>query len=119
MIDYAGLATEAAALLAEFGAQATLTRATPGAYNPSTGTVATTSAAQTVTACVFPYADKFVDGTNILSSDRQAFIAAPGVTAPRAGDVLTWGAETLTVVKVKGIAPGRTAVLYEAHVRNA
>lgn len=117
--DYASLASDVGAILAEFGATGTLTRNTPGTYDPTAGEVATTTTTQTVTACLFPYGDKFIDGTQILANDRQAFIGASGITGPRAGDVLTWGTETLTVVKVKALAPARTYVIYECQMRAA
>lgn len=116
--DYASVAAEAAAVLREFGATGTLTRTTPGTYDPATGKAATSTTTQTVTAVMFPYGDKFIDGTLILAGDRQAFIAAVGVTPPQAGDVLTWGGETFTVVKAKNLSPARVAVLFECQVRN-
>lgn len=117
--DYAEVADTAADILAEFGAAATLTRTdATGEYDPAEGEQATTVTTQACTAALFPYGDKYVDGTNILSSDRQAFIAVRGLTlTPQAGDVLTWGDETLTVVKVKALAPARVNCLYEAQVR--
>lgn len=116
--DYASLATDVAGVLADLGATGTLTRNTPGTYDPSTSSAATTASSQTVTACLFPYGDRMIDGTNILATDRQALIGAASITPPRAGDVLTWGSETLTVVRAKVLAPARTYVVYECQVRS-
>jgi len=117
--DYAETAALAAELLSEFGATGTLTRSTPGEYDADEGEMATTPTTQPVTACMFPYGDRYTDGANILATDRQAFISALGVTMePRAGDVLTWGGEAYSVVKVKNLAPARVNVLFECQVRS-
>lgn len=116
--DYAEIRALAAELLSEFGAAGVLARTTPGTYDADEGEMAAAETTQTVTACMFPYGDKFVDGTNILASDRQAFISALGVTPPQAGDVLAWGGEVFAVVRVKNLGPAGVFVLYECQVRN-
>lgn len=116
--DYASIATAAAEILAKFGADGTLTRKAAGTYNPATGAATPSETTTAVTACVFPYGDRFIDGTTITTRDRQAFIAAgSGVTEPREGDLFEWGAELFTVQRVKNLGPARTMVLYEAQVR--
>lgn len=114
--DYASIAADAAAILEEFGSEGTLTRKAAGTYDPATGSATPSETTSDVTACVFPYADRFVDGTLITSKDRQAFIAAD-VAEPREGDQFEWGAEVFTVMSVKNLAPARVGVLYEARVR--
>ena len=118
MSFYAGLSATSTRLLAKFGAAATLARNTPGAYDPATGAAPITTTTQSVTAVVLPYGDKMVDGSNILSTDRQAFISASATTEPRAGDVLTWDGADYSVVKVKTLAPGQVACIYECQVRS-
>lgn len=116
--DYASIAIEAAALIEEFGAEGTLTRKGAGTYAPSTGAATPTETELAVTACVFPYGDKFIDGTTITTRDRQAFIAASaGMSEPREGDVFEWGSEVFTVRRAKNLGPARTMVLFEAQVR--
>lgn len=115
--NYAAIATAAADILAKFGADGTLTRKAAGTYNPATGAATPSETTTAVVACVFPYGDRFIDGTTITTRDRQAFIAADGVTEPREGDLFEWGSELFILQRVKNLGPARTMVLYEAQVR--
>ncbi|MGA0608832.1 hypothetical protein [Caldimonas sp. KR1-144] len=115
--NYAATAQTAQRLLQRFGAQTTLTRPGTPTYDPETGETTATPVVDSCTAAVFPYGDKYVDGTQILATDRQAYIAAVGLTEPKPGDVLLWGGSGLTVIKTKNIAPAGLPVLYEAQVR--
>lgn len=117
MFNYLSLAATANKLLQRFGASATLTRSTPGEYDPDTGAAPITAAVQNVTAAVFPVEDRFVDGTLIFATDQQAYVSAVGVTEPRPGDVLTWNGTDLTVIRCKNLGPAATFVLYEMIVR--
>lgn len=116
MSFYSCIASTASALLEKFGAAGTLTRTT-GTYSAATSTASTSDATQAVFAALFPYGDKMVDGTLILGKDRKALISVSATTEPRAGDVLTWGSETLTVVRSKVLAPARVKCIYECQVR--
>lgn len=115
--DYAAMARTAQRLLQRFGARTTLTRPGTPTYDPETGETTATPVVENCTAAVFPYGDKFVDGTLILATDRQAFIAAVGLAEPKPGDVLAWGGQGLTVIKAKNIAPAGLPVLYDVQVR--
>jgi hypothetical protein len=115
--DYASTATQAAEVLAEFGRAATITRSVPGAYDPATGTGSTADLVQSVFAVVLPYGDNMVDGSRVLATDQQAYVSA-GTAVPRAGDVMTWGADDLRIIEVKALAPAGTAVLYTMQVRS-
>lgn len=117
--NYARVRATVQRLLAKYGAKTTLT--TPGAqgeYDPGTGT--TTPGAPTVdkvTAAVFPYADKFIDGTLILSGDEQAFLSAVGISEPKPGSVLAWRGKNYTTVRATVLGPAGVNVLYELQVR--
>lgn len=113
--NYAATAATALRLLQRFGASATLTRTTAGAYDPATGTSTETTAVLTTTATVFDYDAKYIDGTLILVGDKRAYLAA--AHEPKQGDKLTWGSDEYTVVRFKAIAPATVAVLYEAQIR--
>ena len=121
--DYASLAADAAVLIAEFGAAATLTRAGVSAYDPATGTVTATPVVDAVTAVVFPYEnrrfdDRRIEGTLVFVTDKQAYIAVPaGLAEPKPGDVLLWQGVNLTVVTCKNLAPAGVAVIYEVQGR--
>jgi hypothetical protein len=107
-------------LLAKYGAETTLT--TPGSgngtYDPATGTsTPPTPIVDTVIAAVFPYADKFIDGTLILAGDEQAYLSAQGITEPKPGSVLAWRGKSYTTVRTKTLGPAGVNVLYELQVR--
>lgn len=114
--NYENTAATALRLLTKFGAETTLTHIAPGTYDPATATDTPTETVDTVQACVFPYGDKFVDGTLIQAKDQQAYVSAGG-TEPKPGAVLLWGGKELTVVKAKNLGPAGTMVLFEMQVR--
>jgi len=113
--DYAKTAATALRLLERFGAAATLKRQTAGSYDPATGSDTVTETSLSTTACVFDYAQKYVDGTLILAGDKQAYLASAPV--PKQGDRLAWMSVDYTVIAVKAVAPAGAAVLYEAQLR--
>lgn len=115
--DYDNSAATADSLIRKFGTSVSMSRVTPGAYNPETGQTATTTTTQTVLAVVIDYPQKFIDGTLIRQGDRKALVSAVGSTAPIAGDTFTWGGSPLVVVEAKTLGPAGTAVLYTLQVR--
>lgn len=117
--NYTATAATADRLLKRFGASAQVTRNTPGAYDPVTGTVSVTTTTQTVTAAVFDYDQSYIDGTRIQQGDRRAFVSAVGIWAPKQGDVLAWDGADLAVIAVKPLKPAGLAVLFELQVRGA
>lgn len=118
MSFYDELAATAEELLAEFGAAATLSRSTPGAYDPATGTDTPATTTTQCRAAVFDYATRLVDGTLVRQGDRQAFVSVLGLTfEPQPSDTMLWGGVTYTVVRVTQTAPSGQAVLYELQVR--
>ena len=116
--DYAGLAADAASLLAEFGAPVTVTRTTAGAYDPDTGTTgAGTSQTWTPSGVKLEYSANEINGTLILAGDQRVYMsAAPGLD-PKAGDTVTLGAEVWRVVASRTLAPAGVAVLLYVQVR--
>ena len=115
--DYAALAADAAGLISEFGAPATLKSITPGTYDPATGTSTPVETSTSVDAVVFPYTDRQIDGTMILAGDEQAYIGAVGITAPKPADTITWRSRVYRIVKVKDLSPAGTSVLFECQIR--
>ena len=113
---YNDLALTADDLLAEFGQPVTI-RHTESTYDPSTG-----SSSQTVTDTVtvgakFPYGDKAINGTLILSGDEQIYLSPVGVSSLAVGDRVIFGADTYSIVRIKTIAPAGVAVVHELQVR--
>lgn len=107
-------------LLAKYGAETTLTTPSDTAptYDPATGIATPASpTVNTVTAAVFPYGDKYIDGTLILAGDEQAYISASGITEPKPGSVLVWRSKNYTTVRAKVLGPAGVNVLYELQVR--
>lgn len=115
--DYAATAIDASALLAEFGAPVTLTRVTPGAYNPETGTVTNTGATYTAPGVKLNYEQRAIDGTNILQGDQRVYLDPLIAVTPQAGDTMTVGTEVFTVVKSRPLAPAGICVLHDVQIR--
>lgn len=117
--DYDDIAAVADELLEEFGATCTLGVVTVGAYNTTTGSAASTSTPTSITAALFDFPQRFIDGTTILVGDKRALISTAGLaTAPKAADTLTDSLGAVyRVINAKAIAPAGTPVLYIAQVR--
>ena len=116
--DYADMAATAAELLAEFGATVTVTRATPGAYDPDTGTTgAGTSQTWTPSGVKLNYSAHEINGTLILASDQRVYMSAVSGMDPNAGDTVTLGAEVWRVVASRTLAPAGLAVLLDVQCR--
>jgi len=113
--DYAEIAATAAEILSEFGSAAQLKVVNTGAYNPATGSASTSTAATDVTACVFDYAAHMIDGTRIVTGDKQAYLTA--AVTPKPGDVLAWQGVDYRVVTSKPLAPAGVLVLNELQIR--
>src|SRR4051812_28822870 len=117
--DYSDIADVADELLAEFGATCSLGVVTVGAYDTATGGATSTSTATPITAAIFDFPQKYIDGTMILVGDKRVLISPSGLSAaPKAPDTLTDSLGAVhRVINCKAIAPAGTAVLYIAQVR--
>lgn len=116
--DYAKTASTATRLLQRFGRSVTLTRRTPGSYDPTTGGPgAGTTAAHAGTAALFDYQQKDIDGTHIRVGDQRAYIAPDLAVTPQTGDTLTVGSDVWSIIASRPLAPAGTVVLHEAQVR--
>ena len=117
--DYSKTAATALKLLTKFGAQTTITHNSDGSYDPSTGATTETTTIDTVKACVFPIADKMIDGTLIQAGDQTAYVSAVGITNPRPNDLMLWQGAYLRVINVKSLWPAGVYVLHELQVRKS
>jgi len=105
-------------LLTKYGVSTTLTTTGEGTYSTTTATVTQPApVVDIVLAAVFPYEDKFVDGTLILSTDQQAYLSAQGISEPKPGSVLLWQGKDLVTVRAKTLGPAGVNILYELQVR--
>lgn len=122
MSFYTELAGTVREVLREFGAAGTLSRETPGGYDPETGsTEDSVSSSADVVAAMFDFEDKmagtqFAPGSLIEEGDKRVYADVPTGFTPTPGDALTWGDGTYYVKAVKEIAPARVAVMYELQV---
>lgn len=116
--DYSKPAATAQRLLERFGRAVTLTRKTPGAYDPATGAPgAGTTATHAGTAALFDYQQKDIDGTHIRVGDQRAYIAPDLAVTPQTGDTLTVGGDTWSVIASRPLAPAGVIVLHDVQVR--
>ena len=117
MTVYDRLAATTLRLLQTYGAPATLKASTAGAYDPATGSASVTIVATAVSAVVFDYPAKLIDGTLIKTGDKQALIAASGAPAPLVNHTLTWQGKDYMIVSVKTTSPAGQPVIHEAQIR--
>jgi hypothetical protein len=117
--DYDNIADVADELLAEFGQACVLTSITDGAYNPETGEAGTTITNHQVTAAIFAYPQRYIDGTLIRTGDKRAQVSPVGLTVdPKPGDTLTDASGAVfQVIDAKPTAPAGVAVLWTLQVR--
>ena len=130
--DYYGTAADTLAALLEYGAAdpgVTLTRTTPGAYDPATSSTAPPVVLTTAgVGLVFDYGlhasgASTHDGTLIQAGDKQCYLAAldaagVAIAAPVKGDkALAPDGVTYGVENVKTLAPAGVPVLYELQLR--
>lgn len=117
-IDYAKSVATALRLLTSFGATVTVTRETPGAYDPDTGTNgAGTTETWTPKGVKLEYSQREIDGTNILASDQRIYMSAAAGLDPKPGDAVTLADGVWRVVKSRTLAPAGVAVLLDVQVR--
>jgi hypothetical protein len=127
MSFYAEMASVASELLVEFGQIGAIRRTVvmpqPNDWTP--GTETTTFHA--VTMAVLPIDEKRIDGTLILTGDKQVLIALDGLTiTPAVGDVVMFNGsfsagvytgEAWTIQKLDTLAPAGVTVMYDAVAR--
>ena len=121
--DYSPIAATAATLLAEFGQTVTLSKVTPGAYDPVTGTYGPgTTATQTASAALLDYSMResgasFADGSQVRVGDKKCLIEAAGLDWPpdEATTLTDAGGVVWQIEKLRTLAPSGVAVLYTAN----
>lgn len=117
MVDYAGLATTASALLAEFGQLVTITRRTVSSFNPVTGVETLGTATQfTGYGAGFNYKKAEIDGTVIMQGDLNLTLESTA-TVPAVGDVVTYQTIAYRVMDVETLSPGGTTLIYKLQLR--
>lgn len=120
--DYASIADDVDAILAEVGQEVKVRTVISGAYDPSTGKPSTTSSDLPGTGAVFDFAlhlsgTSFLPGTLILAGDKQLLLSPVGVPEPQPGWFVIVGTVKWHVVATKTLAPAGVPVLYEVLLR--
>lgn len=116
MSFYDDAAADALELLLEFGYAVTLTRKSGDSVHPITGVVAAgTDASVTTTGFDKPYKDGLIDGTRILSSDRELILSNEQKPLPSDKPVID--GQNWSIVNIKTIAGAGDAVIYKCQVR--
>lgn len=116
--DYVKAAATAKRMLTHFGATVTVTRVTPGAYDPVTG-----GSTDPVTQTWAPkgvkleYSEREIDGSQIKTGDQRVYMSAEPGLEPQAGDTVTLGSEVWRVVRPRTLAPAGIVVLLDVQVR--
>lgn len=125
--DYLESQADAAELIEEFGQTGAIRRTvvTPPVNNWEEGVETTTF--HPVTVVTLPISEKRIDGTLILSGDKQVLIALDGLTiTPAVGDVVMFNGsfsagvytgEAWTIQKLDTLAPAGAVVMYDAVAR--
>lgn len=113
------LYASALGLLTDNGEPMTISRVTPGSYDPSTGSTGSP------TTVVYPgqgrlgnYSDMAVDGTVIQQFDRRVtFVAVPDDFVPKIGDRLTVGPDVYSIINLKPREIGGNWVCFTLQAR--
>lgn len=113
---------QAAMAIRRYGATATLTQITQGAFDPATGTSGSTTVSTATKAILDASSLQGLGYTfgqdQVIDGDLKATIPAKGLdVAPKPGDGLTIGATTYTIKAVRPLYVGASAVTYELLVR--
>jgi hypothetical protein len=103
----------------EIGVAMTVTRGTPGAYDPTTGAVgAPTSVDYSGVGRLGSYSDMEIDGTLIKANDRKAtFVSLDTTFVPQISDRLTVGTDVYSVVSLKPRELGGEYICFTLQVR--
>ena len=99
------------------GTPFTVTRSSPGAYDPATGTQAPSVSTTSVMGVLLNYADKDIDGTRVQAEDRKAFVRGNSSIVIDVGDMLTTDDGDFSVVHARRRRLTDTEVAYTLQVR--
>ena len=111
------MAITANKLLIKFGQSVTLTRLASAAYDPATSSATITETTQTGRGAIFDYGNHAINGTQILTGDKQLYLSAIGIVPPLVGDKVTVNSSVYTLVDIKQLSPAGELVLCECQLR--
>lgn len=113
-------AADIAAKLQAKGQAMTLSHASAGTFDPTTGGVTgSTTTTTTVYGITKSYRDGLINapGSMILAGDKKAIISA--LTAPAVGDTLTIMTVVWVIVAIDALEPQGETLLYTCQIRRA
>lgn len=117
--DYIESRADADALIREFGQAVSVRRTTTGGteWEPTETTQDYGSI-----AAIVDYADRQIDGENILLTDRRALVAAgplneQGVTSIAPPDTLVVDGVAVPIIRVKPLNPAGIVVMFDCQLR--
>jgi hypothetical protein len=114
--DYVGIAATADTLVDKFGAAAAVRRWTDTTSNDWDAT--RTFVDYPCVAAVVEYANREVDGTNILTGDRLALVSVGSLSIePDPKDAFRWESVSLKIVEAERVAPAGINALWMLQVR--
>ena len=116
MSFYAGLQETAARLLEQFGQAVAFVRTTGGGIDPVTGDDTSTTETLETVGVLRRFPDNLVDGTRILSTDRELVVRATDLT-PVVSDKVTVNGEDFTIEEIQTSTPAGTDLVYFVRVR--
>lgn len=121
---YNRLIATANRLLKDKGQAVTIKTATLGTYDPTTGTVASTTSTQYGYGAIVDWDSRHIDGNLILVTDKRLLLsplntAGVALTVPKLGDTITDAAGIIYTITApfKPLSPGGTIVLFDCNLR--
>lgn len=115
--DYSSLEASALRLITDKGRDVTLRAVAEGTYNPGTDTISGASESDSIVKMVMrDFTTRELVETMIERGDKEALVAASGITAPEVNDVIVDGDE-YKILNVQQVAPGDTTILYKLQLR--
>jgi hypothetical protein len=107
----------ASKLMAKFGGEVTFRRVTAGAYNPTTGTSAPSTATTTVRGVLDNVSERDVNDL-IKGTDKRLTLAAADLSfEPAVSDQVTIASRVMQIVQVNKIEQDNTAIVFEIILR--
>jgi len=114
--NYTGIAATALKLLENFGGPITLSRTTGDSIDPITGVViAGTDSSVATTGLLKVYPDKMIDGTRILSGDRELILSNEQEVTTTDKPIID--GEEWSIEEIKTLKPFDVVIIYFCRVR--
>ena len=123
MSFYEDLAVEIEPLISEYGAEVTLSRITPGQYDPSTRQTAADSTVDIPsTGILKSYRAGAIDGTIVKQGDQMLVLPGTIAQAPEPGDIVTlpsgvWKIPQDSPGAIVKVAPADIPLVYVVRIR--